>query len=153
MTDSHRTRFLLWAALAVRLSFTFASAAPQIAGPAKLAWKGGGVALLAIYAAARARDADGWLLAGVMTLSALGDVLIDAMGAAAGGGAFLVAHVVAIVLYARNLRPRLGPADLGVGVALPLAATAIAVWGVPRQAFDGGVALYVLGVSAMAGLI
>lgn len=144
------SRLLLVAALAVGLSFTLASADRGFASPAMLAWKGGGVALLAGYAAVRARDLDGWLLAGVMAFGALGDVLIDALGAMAGAGAFFVAHVVAVILYARNPRPRLGWVERGVCAALPLAAMAIAVLCVPRQAFSGGMALYLLGVSAMA---
>ena len=144
-------RFILVAALAVGLSFNLASAVAGLPGPAMLAWKGAGVALLAAYAAARARNLDGWLLAGVMACGALGDVLIDALGAVAGGVAFLIAHVVAVILYARNPRPPLGRAERAVCIALPLAAMAIAVLCVPPQAFNGGVALYVLGVSAMAG--
>ena len=84
-----------------------------------------------------------------MALGALGDVLIDALGATAGGAVFLVGHVVAIMLYARNLR-RLRGIDWGVCVALPLGAMAIAGLWVPRPAFDVGVTFYVLGVSAMA---
>lgn len=141
---------LLLAAFAVGLSFTLAFAVAGLPGPVMLAWKGGGVALLAAYAATRARDTDGRLLAAVMALGALGDVLIDALGATAGGGAFLLAHVVAVVLYARSPRPRLGWAEKGVCIALPLTALAIAVLFVPREAFGGGVALYVLGVSTMA---
>jgi uncharacterized membrane protein YhhN len=34
--------------------------------PAITAWKGAGVALLAVYAALKARDADGWLICAVM---------------------------------------------------------------------------------------
>jgi uncharacterized membrane protein YhhN len=34
------------------------------------AWKGSGVALLALYAASRARSADGWLICAVLALGA-----------------------------------------------------------------------------------
>ncbi len=111
-------------------------------GPGIAAWKGTGVGLLAIWAAARARSADGWAIAAVLACGAIGDVLIDVVGLTAGAVAFLVGHAVAIWLYARHRRlsAQVIPA---CGVAVSVAAFAIAR--------DPGVALYALGLGAMAG--
>ncbi|WP_374139868.1 hypothetical protein [Sphingomonas sp. 32-62-10] len=40
-------------------------------GPLLVAWKGAGVALLALWAARQARSLDGWLLAAIMALGVL----------------------------------------------------------------------------------
>lgn len=74
---------------------------------ALIALKGMGVGLLALLAVTQARRRDGWLLAGVMGLGALGDVLLD-IRFEAGVVAFGVGHIVAIALYWRNRRS--GPA-------------------------------------------
>lgn len=66
------------------------------------AWKGAGVALLAVHAALRARNLDGWLLAGVMAFGAGGDVLLETHGLTVGAVSFLVGHVVATFLYLRH---------------------------------------------------
>jgi uncharacterized membrane protein YhhN len=47
------------------------------------------------------------LLVAVMAFGALGDVLLETSGMTVGALAFLAGHVVAIVLYLRNRRPRL----------------------------------------------
>ena len=75
--------------------------------PVSLAWKGAGVGLLAVYAALRARNADGWLLAAVMAFGALGDVLLNEHNMIPGALAFLAGHLIAVVLYLRNRRPSL----------------------------------------------
>lgn len=72
---------------------------------AAIAWKGAGVALLALYAALGARNLDGWLLAGLLAFGAAGDVLLETHGFVVGGGAFFVGHLVAIALYLRHRRP------------------------------------------------
>lgn len=69
-----------------------------------IAWKGAGVGLLAIWAAMQARTFDGWLIAFVMAAGATGDVAIEALGMIQGGMAFLVGHLLAIILYVRNRR-------------------------------------------------
>ena len=65
----------LLASLILGISYFFAkdSAVP---GLYLVAWKGAGVALLAVYALLQGVGRDGRLLAGVMALGALGDVLI-----------------------------------------------------------------------------
>jgi uncharacterized membrane protein YhhN len=94
-------------------------------GAAIIAWKGAGVGLLAAWAAAKARGIDGWWIAGVMALGALGDVLLEAVGLAAGAAAFLAGHVAAILFYLRHRRRRFDPFDWFAAVLLfgvPLAA-------------------------------
>jgi len=97
-------RGLLWAAIVAGASYCLAAWLGWH-GPAVTAWKGAGVSLLALWAATRARSADGWLLAAVLALGAIGDVLLDAVGMTAGALAFLAGHLVAIALYLRNRRP------------------------------------------------
>lgn len=84
--------------------------------------KGAGVAFLALAAARSARDVDGWLLASVLGLGALGDVLLE-IEFGAGAASFASGHAVAILLYLRNRRRGLPIADLTVGLALIAAAT------------------------------
>lgn len=113
--------------------------------PVEIAWKGAGVTLLAVHAAVRARSLDGWLLACVMALGALGDVLLEALGLTTGAVAFLLGHVVASRLYLR--RRRAGwPAAL---VLVP--AISAAAWLLPSdRAAAPGIALYAAFLGAMA---
>lgn len=110
-------------------------------GPAIVAWKGAGVALLALWAARRAAGADGRLIAAVMALGAAGDVLLEVAGLETGALAFLAGHLIAVVLYRRNGAPWL--AILAGGIAVAGAASMI----LP----DPGVVAYALGLGAMAG--
>lgn len=109
-------------------------------------WKGAGVSLLALWAALRARDVDGWLLAAVLALGAAGDVLLEAAALEIGGAVFLAGHLVAIVLYLRNRRADaawwallLPVVIAGMGAVLPA-----------DRAAAPGMALYGFGVAAMA---
>jgi len=115
-----------------------------------LVWKGAGVGLLALYAALSARGLDGWLISAVMAFGAAGDVLLGAAGFVVGGGAFLVGHLIAIVLYQRNRRLGLGwPARLAAAALIP--ATVTAAWLLPADRTGApGVAVYALGLSGMA---
>jgi uncharacterized membrane protein YhhN len=97
-------RGLLWAAIVAGASYCLAAWLGWH-GPAVTAWKGAGVGLLAVWAATRARSADGWLLVAVLALGAIGDVLLDAVSLTVGAVAFLAGHLVAIALYLRNRRP------------------------------------------------
>jgi len=117
--------------------------------PVEIAWKGAGVALLAIHAAVRARSVDGWLLVAVMGLGALGDVLLEILGLTTGAVAFLLGHLVASGLYLRHRRAG-WPAAL---VLVP--AIAGAAWLLPAdRAAAPGIALYAgfLGVMAATAL-
>lgn len=108
--------------------------------------KGACVALLAVWAGLQARSLDGWLIAAVMALGALGDVLIETSGLNAGAIGFLAGHLVAIGLYLRN---RQGNAWIAVPVALVIAL--IAWWLPVIRSMAPGIALYALGLGAMAG--
>lgn len=146
-------RLVLAAAVAggVAYVFTWDGAAPETVATAV---KGSGVGLLAIYAALLAPkgegEADGWLLALVMLLGALGDVLLNAAGLTTGALAFLAGHVVAILLYRRNARGPLTPKTLLGVAAFTAAVTAFAAWlpGDPAQA--PGIGLYSAGLALMA---
>ncbi|MDV3456699.1 lysoplasmalogenase family protein [Sphingomonas sp. HF-S4] len=138
-------RPLLLLALIAGASFT---ATHWIAVPlaASAAWKGAGVGLLAAWAAAQARTADGWLIAGALGLYALGDVLLETHGLTTGAVAFLAGHLVAAGLYLRN---RSGP--LWQAGVIALAVTAIS-WALPAdRGAAPGIALYAAGLGAMFG--
>ena len=115
-------------------------------------WKGTGVGFLTVYAAVRARTLDGWLLAGVMGFGAAGDVLLEAAGQTVGGAAFLVGHLLAIVLYARNLRPLLGAAEGFHAALLPPLAAALAFVLPASRSAAVGIAIYALVGAAAAAM-
>ncbi len=117
---------------------------------ASTTWKGAGVALLALYAALNARDADGWLLALVLAFGALGDVLLETHGLVTGALAFLAGHLVAIGLYLRNRRALLKAADWTIAVLLMTAIPIAAYLAPPVRAGAGLIALYAVGLAAMA---
>jgi len=119
-------RVIWWAAIAAGASYCLAAWCGW-SGPGVIAWKGAGVALLALWAASRAASADGWLIAAVMALGAVGDVLLDAVGMAAGAAAFLAGHVVAILLYLRNRRATLTPSQRALGLLVAPLTVAITV--------------------------
>lgn len=110
MSPTRRSRALIdhrpWllASLAASISYFFARDNP-VPGFYLIAWKGAAVALLAVYAARRAKSADGWLLAAAMALGALGDMALE-VDMIAGGALFALAHLVAIALFLRNPRAR-----------------------------------------------
>ena len=111
--------------------------------------KGAGVASLAAYALARHRGCDANQIAAVMAFGALGDVLIE-LDIVWGALAFLAGHLIAIQLYWRHRRPSLSASQKALGLALVVL--------VPLTAFQlpadrtgvSGVALYALGLAAMA---
>ena len=118
--------------------------------PIDIAWKGAGVGLLAVYAALRAQGTDGWLLLGVMAFGALGDVLLETHGLIVGALAFLTGHLTAIWLYLKNRRAGLVAGDWALAVALVPLITGTAWLLPPERSGAGGVALYALGLAAMA---
>ena len=75
-------RLILAAALIAGISFQLVKDFPP--APMIIAWKGAGVALLAIWAGSQARDRDGWLIAIALAFGALGDVLLETSGTVPG---------------------------------------------------------------------
>ncbi|MBX9814917.1 MAG: hypothetical protein A4S12_10410 [Proteobacteria bacterium SG_bin5] len=110
------------------------------------AWKGAGVGLLALWAAARGA----WALALVLALGALGDVLIEAAGLVTGALAFLAGHLVAILYYRRERRAALSPSQRALVWLLP-GAVAFTAWSLPAdRMLAWGIGLYALALGGMA---
>ncbi len=142
-------RGLWWAALIAGGSWCLAAWLGW-SGPAVIAWKGAGVALLAAWAASRARGLDGWLIAAVLALGAAGDVLLDAVGMIAGAAFFLAGHIVAIALYLRNRRPAPSPSQRALGWIVAPATMLIAVAFAWRSGEAATVGLYAAALGIMA---
>lgn len=118
----------------------------DIGGTAGLVWKGVCVGLLAFWARGKAVSGDGRVLGAVLALGALGDVLLEAQGLAAGGLAFLAGHFLAAYLY---LRHKGVPAAQWIAPPVAMGAALLAWW-----VFRGGyqvelLAFYVFGLSLM----
>ena len=119
-------------------------------GPLITAWKGASVGLLAVWAWRCARTRDSRQIAWVMTLGAVGDVLLDAINLPTGALAFAAAHLVAIILYLRNRRPNPSPSQKGLAYLLVPAALLIC-WGLVRGENGASIAILYTGfVSLMA---
>jgi len=115
----------------------------------QMAWKGAGVALLAVYALVRYSGADSRIMAAIMGFGALGDVLIE-LSLEAGAISFLIGHIIAITLYLRHRRANLTFSQKAAALAL-LIGTPLIAWLLPDdRAAAWGVALYALGLGAMA---
>lgn len=117
------------ARLMVGMSLVFGLSYPllwdHLPGPAlTIAMKGAGVGLLALAAALRARRPDGWLLASLLALGAMGDVLLE-ISLAAGAIAFAGGHLVAILLYRRNRRSGADQKDMAIAFLILLAAAVV----------------------------
>lgn len=138
-------RLLFLAALVAGWSY-YATYWIPVAPAIDVAWKGAGVGLLALWAAAQARSADGWLIAAALGLGATGDVLLETHGLTVGGIAFLAAHLVAAALYLRN---RSGPLWQAAVIAAAVSATAFIL--PADRAAAPGIALYAAGIGAMFG--
>lgn len=121
-----------------------------------VAWKGLGVALLALWALAAVPGRDGRWLAAVLALGALGDVLLDAVSLTVGAIAFLAGHLLAVPFY---LRHRAAGAGRGRIVAVGALAVGMLAAGIVAlaaslpadRAAAPGIALYSSGLAAMAG--
>ena len=148
MSKATMARWILIASIIAGVSYV-ASWSLKLSLPTEVLWKGAGVGLLAVYAALKARSADGWLLTAVMALGALGDVLLVTSGLTIGALAFLAGDVTAIALYARNRRKASTPALLAAAAIIPVV-VGIAFHLPADRAGAPGVALYATGLSAMA---
>ncbi|MDZ3831259.1 MAG: lysoplasmalogenase family protein [Sphingopyxis sp.] len=126
-----RAQWLWWLALLGGASFMIA-VAQRMDGAAIHLWKASGVALLAAWAAANARESGGWTIAAALAFGALGDWMLDAIGLMQGAVAFAIGHVLAITLYLRNRRAAMtGSQRLLVLAAVPL--SLLAAWGLTSE--------------------
>jgi uncharacterized membrane protein YhhN len=139
----------LLASLAASISYFFFRDNP-VPGLYLVVWKGAAVALLAVYAARRAKSTDGWLLVAVMTLGALGDMVLE-VDMLAGGMLFALGHIIAIVLFLRNPRLRRTKSQATAAVALLLGPPLIAAMLVQDDPQWPLVAAYAAIGGAMAG--
>ncbi|MEG3179944.1 lysoplasmalogenase [Sphingomonas sp. LT1P40] len=141
---------LFWIAVLAGASYSLTVWDVVEAGAWAAAWKTSGVALLAVWAATQARDAEGWLIAGVLALGAAGDLLLETHGFTIGGAAFAAGHMAAIALYWRNRRVALTPSQKALGWVIAPATVAIsAMLAAPvGQALPVGVYAAFLGVMA-----
>ena len=114
----------LLASLVASVSYFFFRDNP-IPGTYLILWKGAAVACLAGYAARFARETDGWLLALVMGLGALGDMALE-LDMIAGGALFALGHLVAVALFLRNPRSARNGSQRLAAVALLVATPVIA---------------------------
>lgn len=114
-------------------------------------WKGAGVGFLAIYALRRVATPDGRLIAAVMAFGAIGDMLIE-IDLIAGALAFLVGHLIAIVLYTRNRREKtVFSQKLLAFLLVPV--TVFIAWSLPfDRTAAPGFAAYTLFLATMAAM-
>ncbi len=112
------------------------------------AWKGVGVALLAVYALTRHKGADSRQIAAVMAFGALGDVLIE-LQLEAGAVAFLIGHLIAIQLYRRHRRESLTFSQKAAGLVMLVLIPVIAFMLPTERAAAPGITLYSAGLAAM----
>ena len=138
----------LLASLLAGISYYFVRDA-AMAGPFLMAWKGAGVALLAVYALSRHKGADGRQIAAVMAFGALGDVLIELV-LEWGAVAFLIGHLIAVHLYWRHRRDRLTGSQRVAALAMLILVPLISFFLPVDRAAAPGIAFYALGLAAMA---
>jgi uncharacterized membrane protein YhhN len=138
----------LLASLVAGISYYFVMNS-SLPGIQMMAWKGAGVALLAVYALVRHSGADARQIAAVMGFGALGDVLIE-LKLEWGAIAFLIGHLVAIHLYWRHRRPSLSFSQKLTGLGLLVLVPLISFLLPSDRSAAPGVALYATGLGAMA---
>ena len=114
-----------------------------------IAWKGAGVGLLTVWAALNARGRDGWLTTAVMTFGTLGDVLLE-RSQTGGALAFLAGHLIAILLYLAHRRSKKTPSQVALAVLLLVGVPVIAFLLPTDRAAAPGIAIYAIGLGAMA---
>ncbi|MDG2532831.1 lysoplasmalogenase family protein [Sphingomonas sp. HITSZ_GF] len=133
------------AALLVGASY-YANVWLDIQGTPAVVWKGAGVALLALWARGKAVNSDGRMVGAVLALGALGDVLLELQGMAAGAVAFLAGHFLASYLYLRNRRV---PAAHWIAPAVAAGMALLGWWMFKGDAQVGMLAFYLFGLSLM----
>ncbi len=115
-----------------------------------IVWKGTAVALLAVWAAINAHNRDGWLVAAVMALGALGDVLLE-LSQLGGGLAFLMGHLTATILYLLHRRSKPSPSQTALSLLLLVAVPLIAFLLPTDRGAAPYIAVYAAGLGAVAG--
>lgn len=120
----------------------------QIPGLYLMAWKGAGVALLAVYAMVRHTGADSRQIAAVMAFGALGDVLIM-LRLEWGAIAFLIGHLIAIHLYLRHRRAKLTLSQKAAALCFLVLIPVISYLLPTDRTAAPGIALYATGLGAM----
>ena len=139
----------LLASLAAGISFFFVMKSPALPGLLLLAWKGAGVALLALYALLRHKGRDSRMIAGVMALGALGDVTLE-ISLEVGAGFFLLGHALAIVLYLSHRREVPTISQRLAALSL-LIVTPVIAWLLPADRGQAWIiACYAIGLGGMA---
>jgi uncharacterized membrane protein YhhN len=144
------SRLVLLAAIVAGTTYVGSWFIPDLPPGASTAWKGAGVGLLALWAALNARGLDGWLIAIVLAFGALGDVLLETHGLVIGALAFLAGHLVAIGLYLKNRQRPLAARRMAFAVTLIPVVVTLAYLLPPERTGAGLIALYALGLVAMA---
>jgi uncharacterized membrane protein YhhN len=108
---------------AVIIGFSYAAAESMaMSNGLRAIWKGTSVGLLAVFAAVNARSLDGYLLIAVMSASMASDILLLLAGTTAGGLAFVLASLIALILYRRNRRP--GKSGVAIAMIVAIVPTA-----------------------------
>ena len=140
----------LLASLVAGISFFFVKDS-HFPGLYQMAWKGAGVALLALYALLKGHEGDARQIALVMALGAMGDVLLE-IDQTVGAAAFLAGHVVAMWLYLRNWRPNITFSQrLLASLVVPISVFVAAVCSPPAQQMATAIyAFFVAGMAASA---
>ncbi len=138
----------LLASLVAGISFFFVKDS-HLPGLYQIAWKGAGVALLAVWAFVRHPSRDARQIGLVMAFGALGDMLIE-LSLTAGAGAFFVGHLVAINLYLRHQRTVMSISQKLACAALLLLTPVIAFVLPADRSMAPGVAIYAFALGAMA---
>lgn len=143
--DRNRIEPLFAAAILAGASY-YANVWLHLEGTPAVIWKGAGVALLALWARGKAANSGGRMIGAVLALGALGDVLLELQGMAAGGLAFLAGHFLASYLYLRNAR-----VPAANWIAPPVAmGVALLAWWLFRGVYQVELlAFYVFGLSLM----
>ncbi|MGN3973212.1 lysoplasmalogenase family protein [Tsuneonella sp. SYSU-LHT278] len=134
----------LLAGIVLAIAFWVLSDA-RIGGLYIIALKGASVAALAAYALARSRATAARAIAAVMGIGAAGDIGME-LDTIAGGGLFLLSHLVAIALYLKNRRPRPARTQVAAGIAL-VVGVPFGAWLITR---DPLAVIYALALGSMA---
>lgn len=142
MTFATRPQLLYVFALFAGATYYLATLT-EFSGADMTAWKGTGVAMLALWAARHAESVDGWIVTAVLACGVAGDVLIETHGLVAGAVAFLVGHLFALWLYAHDRWARGWPIIVVAATLVSLAAFVLTG--------SAGVAIYAAALGAMAG--